>query len=292
MTSTLLTCTSGLRPTSPSDCDTLFETDTNRIIVWDDTNSLWRTYNSDAVALNTTGVTELHYPTGLWSSASATYYISTSAEVHFDASIMDGADAVNNPADGASISTWGDRSGSGATYQATQASASLQPAFTVSGPGLKPATTWGSDSMALATQFTTTGSLTQITVSQSNDASNNAVTGSQNGSGYGIWNKETGNDWSMGANKGDHSAPEDFTMHTLRRDGTSAELFEDGGTSIITWTSSGTRADLGVLGKSYPSHPGTISEILLFNSALSTADLNVIRLYLVNKYSLTTVAFT
>lgn len=44
-TSTLLTCTSSTRPASPSAGDTLFETDTNKIITW--SGSAWYVYEPD-----------------------------------------------------------------------------------------------------------------------------------------------------------------------------------------------------------------------------------------------------
>ena len=43
--STFSTCTSSTRPSSPTDGDVLFETDTKNVIIWDGTN--WRGYNND-----------------------------------------------------------------------------------------------------------------------------------------------------------------------------------------------------------------------------------------------------
>lgn len=48
--STFTTCTSSTRPGSPATGDTLFETDTKNIIIWDGTN--WRAYNSDGIPFN------------------------------------------------------------------------------------------------------------------------------------------------------------------------------------------------------------------------------------------------
>lgn len=47
--STFTTCTSSTRPGSPATGDTLFETDTKSVIIWDGTN--WRGYNSDGIAI-------------------------------------------------------------------------------------------------------------------------------------------------------------------------------------------------------------------------------------------------
>ena len=46
--STFSTCTSATRPSSPTDGDVLFETDTKNVIIWDGTN--WRGYQSDGVS--------------------------------------------------------------------------------------------------------------------------------------------------------------------------------------------------------------------------------------------------
>lgn len=293
MTSTLLTCTASSRPGSPKDGDTLFETDTNRIIVWDDNDSVWRVYNSDSIAVNTLGTNELHYPTGLWSSASATHYISVSPEIHFDANIIDGADSANNPSDGTGISSWGNRSGSSTSYTATQSTAGNQPAFTASGPGSKPTATFdGSDVIYLATDYDNTGaSFTLITVSQgsatgSSVATQGPASRGTHSSGLAIWAKQSGDDWTVASNRGDITAPENFTMHTVVRTGTACELFEDGGTSLSTWTNA-SRMIFGSMGKAYLYHPGTVSEVFLFDSALSTANLNKIKTYVASKYGLT-----
>lgn len=45
--STFSTCTSSTRPSSPTDGDVLFETDTKSVIIWDGTN--WRGYANDGV---------------------------------------------------------------------------------------------------------------------------------------------------------------------------------------------------------------------------------------------------
>ena len=46
--STFSTCTSATRPSSPTDGDVLFETDTNNVIIWDGTN--WRGYANDGIS--------------------------------------------------------------------------------------------------------------------------------------------------------------------------------------------------------------------------------------------------
>tara|TARA_R110002110_G_C13300218_1_gene704289 strand:+ start:219 stop:1022 length:804 start_codon:yes stop_codon:yes gene_type:complete len=237
------------------------------------------------------GTDELNYPTGIWSSAGATYYIGTSPDMHFDASILDGADAGNNPANGAAVSAWGDRSGNATDYDATQASASSQPTFADAGagPGSKPAVTWATDELDVATGWAAATSCTAIYVSQATGSASNVTKGG--GYSYSFW-FYLGQDWICGNAVGDYSTPNDFNMHTIHRDGTSVEFFESGGTSLYGPATDSSVMEVEKIGITYASHAGTISEILIFASALSTADLNVIRLYIANKYGLTTAAFS
>jgi hypothetical protein len=69
--STFSTCTSTTRPSSPTDGDVLFETDTKNIIIWDGTN--WRGYRSDsfsAYSMNFDGTDDgLNVASGVTTSA-------------------------------------------------------------------------------------------------------------------------------------------------------------------------------------------------------------------------------
>lgn len=53
------------------------------------------------------------------------YVLTATPEVHLDASVLDGSDSVNNPTDGASVATWGDKSGNGNDFT----EATNQPLF-------------------------------------------------------------------------------------------------------------------------------------------------------------------
>ena len=274
----------------------MFETDTNRIIVWDDNDSVWRVYNSDSIALNTLGTNELHYPLGLWSSASATHYISVSPEIHFDASIMDGADSANNPSDGGSVSSWGNRSGSSTSYTATQASAGSQPTWASSSNGSKPAVIFdGGDKLTLANEWTGAGDFTQITVSKS-DHANKAVVTAEVGSAYAstVWWRYSGNtdDYFLGNRDAHRFETETFHMHTITRTGTTYDIRENGGSAINTATDS-TTVKVGQIGNIYlEGHDGDISEILVFNSQLSNSNLSKIGDYIDAKYGLSTATFS
>jgi len=105
MPSTLLTCANtGARPASPALGDTLYQEDTNQIIVCSNaTGPVWKTYEANG---------ELAYPSGIY-TAGTPYVITTQPDMHYDGSRINGADASGNPAIGGAISSWEDRSGNG-----------------------------------------------------------------------------------------------------------------------------------------------------------------------------------
>mgnify|MGYP001170952335 CR=1 FL=1 len=120
--STLLTTTSTGRPSlGSSDTGALYyETDTNRLIFWDGT--IWNVYNRDSLTQNTGGVDELHYPQGIYSDTTATYYISQSPMLHFDASHMNGVDKTEVYAHDAWPEYWNDRTQNNYQYKETTGS--------------------------------------------------------------------------------------------------------------------------------------------------------------------------
>ena len=93
--SQLFTCTSTTRPSGSSlnTGDLFFETDTNKLIFWD--GVIWRIYNSDGTLPGTGGLDELHYPAGLWSSSTSTYFVNTAPMLHFDYNYVDGLNPTN-----------------------------------------------------------------------------------------------------------------------------------------------------------------------------------------------------
>jgi hypothetical protein len=107
MTSTLLTCTSSTRPASPAAGDTLFETDTNKIIVY--SGSDWKLYDSDGQAINDSDITSLSPHLWLDPSYSSSFFTDSSKGT-----------AVTT--DGARVGCFADRSGNGFDFvQATLA---------------------------------------------------------------------------------------------------------------------------------------------------------------------------
>jgi hypothetical protein len=105
--SAIVTTTSSGRPQSPTNGGVYFETDTNRIIVWD--GGMWHVYNRDSLSLITSGTEDLHYPQGIYSNTSANYHIATSPILHFDSNHMDGLTTNNPYADNQWAQVWYDR---------------------------------------------------------------------------------------------------------------------------------------------------------------------------------------
>jgi hypothetical protein len=88
--STLLTTTSTTRASlSPSAGDVFFETDTTRIIVYDGTDYV--VFNKDGVSFSGGGAEELHYAGGPFSDNTADYFVSEAPVLHFDSARADGS---------------------------------------------------------------------------------------------------------------------------------------------------------------------------------------------------------
>jgi hypothetical protein len=83
MATTLATCTSTSRPVSPGTGETLYETDTKRIIVYN--GSDWTVYSSD------TG----YYALSSNSAGEVSYLLTEEPEWHFDAKYMNGEDVTD-----------------------------------------------------------------------------------------------------------------------------------------------------------------------------------------------------
>tara|TARA_R110002020_G_scaffold15652_1_gene56037 strand:- start:967 stop:1944 length:978 start_codon:yes stop_codon:yes gene_type:complete len=119
MASTLETCANtAARPATPALGATLYQEDTNQIIVCSNaTGPVWKTYEANG---------ELAYPSGIYTEGTP-YVISVQPAMHFDASRINGADASGNPAINGKVATWEDRSGN--SNDATQGTAADQGAF-------------------------------------------------------------------------------------------------------------------------------------------------------------------
>ena len=99
--------TSDNRPSSPVQGEVYYESDTNRIIVYD--GVVWHVYNRDSLINSTGGVDDLHYPQGLYADPTANYYIASSPAVHMDAHHINGLSINSGFSHGDYITDWNDR---------------------------------------------------------------------------------------------------------------------------------------------------------------------------------------
>jgi hypothetical protein len=238
---------------------------------------------------------ELAYSGGIWETSNFT--ISVAPEAHYDANILDGADSANNPSDTSAVSAWNDRSGSAADYDATQVLGAMQPVFNASSLGSKPAITSIDDKLEIATEIELTAEYTLVIVAKANAAEGKfspiATSSRFQDTPWVIWYLNATYpdlDYVAGSNKGDVTTATTVNMFTVTRDGSNVNtLYEGGNNSRTTQTQSRTmklnkmfQQPTG-LGPPYGSEQ-TTSEILVFTSLLSAANLNIIILYLEKKY--------
>lgn len=104
--SKLQTTTSTTRPSSPPTGTLFYESDTNRLLLWD--GAQYNVYNRDALSNPTAGTDDLHYSGGLYTNSSANYYITTTPLFHLDATHIDGLSEANM-ANQTALGTWHDR---------------------------------------------------------------------------------------------------------------------------------------------------------------------------------------
>ncbi len=95
------------RPTNPAQGEVYYETDTNRIVVFD--GSVWHVYNRDSLSYSTGGVDDLHYPQGIYADSTANYYITSSPDIHLDANHIDGLSVTSGLSHDDNVLSWYDR---------------------------------------------------------------------------------------------------------------------------------------------------------------------------------------
>jgi len=248
-----------------------------------------------AQAIAPPGANALNYPNGIFFSPLATYYISTQPIMHFDADYMDGADDANNPTNGATLTSWGDRSGGATNYDLAQTTASEQPTYYSVG-GLTGVTCDSGDYFDLANSLATPTSLTQVIIATNTDVSENSLIGlapdstsatSANtlfgtGGAYGTQIKLGGTGQTTNQPTFSQTDP---NIHVVTKAGTNFKYWYQGGSSVYDITASYSKT-LTTLGAGYfQGLDARIHEVLVFNSTLSISDLNVIKDYANNKYS-------
>lgn len=273
-------------PSSPSVGDIYLETNTGKLRWWDGT--YWNTFNYDSQYDPNYASNQLGYSGGLFSSTN--YNISVQPQMHFDAAILDGSDQANNPSSGSAVSTWGDRSGRGVNYDASQSNASEQPTFNVSGDD-KYVSFDGGDDLDLANSISRS-STQPWTVIQVGNASSSASTyhaAPNVDTSYGSVQLGVYSDGkiyvrgSALASGKDYSALNMFTV--TRNSSNTVEAFRDGNSSEGTRSSTDTFLFNNIGRSGGTRTTGNIYECLLFDSVLSSTDLNTINSYLANKYS-------
>ena len=99
--------TSDNRPSDPAQGEVYYESDTNRIVVFD--GSVWHVYNRDSLSYSTGGVDDLHYPQGLYTDSTANYYITNSPDIHLDANHINGLSVTSGFSHDDNVLSWYDR---------------------------------------------------------------------------------------------------------------------------------------------------------------------------------------
>ncbi len=267
-----------------------FATDSKKVYV---ANSDAGTLDASLTELSSAGqfdpsyeLSQLGYSGGLFTSTN--YTISTQPIMHFDAAILDGSDQANNPLNGVAVSTWGDRSGQGVNYDATQATGSAQPTFNVSGND-KYISFDGGDFLDF-TDYTLPTAFNMVVVGNTQaDANNFLPIGTNTDSQYVIL-EFGGTVYGVGGSVVDNTYGPNYNsiqqFWTTRDGSNNHNIYVQGGNSILS-TVTGNSRTLSRIGKANNNfyHTGDIYELIIWNTDLSTADKNTINSYLANKYS-------
>ncbi len=222
--------------------------------------------------------------------------------VHLDASILDGSSSSNNPSDGSSVATWGDRSGNGNDFT----EATNQPTFKQSWLNGKPAVEFdGSNDVMSDSDFFTSVDFsakdaTMIIVYQPQGDSSYALTdtGSFSGddrtfSGAGLFSSSFLNTRiNNGQYNEKYPAARSAATFGLRIDNSATsykiyynnrEQFDHTSYATSHFQTTGGAMKIGC-GDSTYKLDGFISEVLVFNTVLSDTDFNTIHSYIDSKY--------
>ncbi len=237
------------------------------------------------------------------------YGLTLAPNLHLDASILDGADAGNNPSDGASVATWGDRSGNDHDFIQTSTSPDYQPVWEETWAGGSPAVYFdGVDDVLTDADFFSNVSFADkdvtMLIAYQPDAettyaltdTGSAATDDRTFSGAGLWSSAF-----LGSRINDGNFAEKYpptrsaAVYGLQIDdtGPTYKLYfnkrEQYDHSSYISANFGTNADnsmkIGCGGTIYKLK-GYIAEILVFNSVLSSDDWDMIHDYFGAKYNL------
>lgn len=288
--SQLQTIKSNSRPTSPVEGSVFYETDTKRILVY--AQGTYHVYNRDSLSYSTGGIDELHYPTGIYGDSSSLYYLTSSPIMHFDAKYIDGVDADNNPANGVSLSSWGDRSGGSTNYDLSTAT---QPRFYDVG-GLLGVTFSTGDNFTLANSIALPSNLTQIIIATNTDVTENSLAGltpvqeTCAGSLFTVGGACGGANIRLAGTTQTTSVPTFSTsnpnIHVVTKSNAAYKYWHQGGSALYSITASFNMTATKMFSHYNDLGSDTrIHEALVFDSTLSVSDLNIIKDYANNKYS-------
>ena len=233
---------------------------------------------------------ELAY-SGVDPASGTNYVVSVAPVLHFDASRITGL------SDGDACDEWPDRSGNG--YDATQTDGTNQPTYRPSGQNSRPYLEWdGGDLMDIATGGSVEDDFTFVAVGKRDATDSYYVPISTDNSNYpyyfGYYTNNT--PYAFGG-----YAVTDFSndltsfdfVWLMRDDSDVTKTYErDGGTLLDsrTWSPYYSTLDYKYLCARQNGSwrlEGDLYEVILFDSQLSTTDLNVVLDYLDNKYQLT-----
>lgn len=300
MVSTLETCAdTASRPASPSTGQTVYQEDTNQIIVWD--GSVWQVYDSDRLQYSTSN--ELHYSGNAMSftttDGSVPYYC-PQPQVHFNSTYVAGTGT--NPDNGRTVSTWTDISGN--SNDAGQTQALYQPIYYKDNANRGFLSFDRNEFFSLTSNITISGDFTQIFVGQ-RMAQVSSLT-SAGGSGYYLIHVRnpnlvylpltTSNNTETASGTSPYFTNEMWTIQRGTVGGTAntVTLAVAGGnvSSNHTFVNTDTKTMTWVGKSGSFGHDGQYYEMLHWNSQLDADELNRVRLYLTNKYGLTTTAFS
>jgi hypothetical protein len=272
---------------TPQSGDLVLNTDDNAVQLWN--GSAWKIFNSDVA-----GVPRYSLDTG--------YDITETPALHLDASILDGSDSANNPSDGTAVATWGDRSGNGNDFT----EATNQPTFKASWLNGKPAVEFDgsndvmSDSDFFSNVDFSAKDATMIIVYQPQDDSSYALTDTGSYSdddrtyaGANLYSSSFLNTRIAGGVFNEKfPATRSASTFGLRIDNSAVSYkiyynnrlqFDHTSYASSHFQTTGGAMKIGCGDSSYKLD-GFISEVLVFNTALSDANFNTIHSYIDNKY--------
>jgi hypothetical protein len=288
--STLLTCTSSTRPGSPAAGDTLFETDTNKVIVYSGT--AWKEYQDNGQLYDDSDITTLS--PHIWLDGAGGYF--------YDDNLKSNLVSLTNSRVGA----WADRSGNG--FDFVQATTTSKPKI-VNNLGTYNNTFLHYDSDTLV--FTGTVA-SQIAASPStlffvgqifHQTGDNIIIGSDGS--LRLLTVATGTDLQikiddLGTAQTNYAFTDsginlsrNIFIYAFRAGTSLVESFINGSasadteTSIPTGTIFNNGATYELLDNTINNSPNFLGEFMVFDSALSDSNMNTVFSYLSKKYGVT-----